>query len=146
MKVILLKDVKKIGRKFDEKEVADGYARNLLIPKGLAVPAGTASAKQILAQKNQVGTKRAKEDQVLRDNIAQLAGTTLTYTARANEQGHLFEKLTSEKLSAYIKKERGLTIDASRFDMEPIKESGTHEISVKVDEKNTHFTLEVIGE
>lgn len=147
MKVVLLKDVKKIGRKFEEKEVNDGYARNFLIPQRLAVPAGTPAAKQALEQKNQLSAHQNKEEKQTQDNIAKLSGSTITLTAKANEKGHLFEKITAQKLSAYIQKEKGLEISSDHFEIEPIKETGSHEIPVSIGEgKQTHFTLEITAE
>lgn len=150
MKVVLLKDVKKIGKRFEEKEVADGYARNMLIPKGLAVPAGTPAAKQALEQKGREGVQRSKEDEKLHENIAQLSGTTLELTAKANEQGHLFQKITAQKISDLLQNEKGFDISPDLLDIETIKEIGTHEIPVKIDGvpagrrgKSTHFTLEI---
>jgi len=145
MKVVLLKDVKKIGRRFEEKDVADGYARNFLIPQKLAVPAGTPAAKQALEHKSQLVTEQSKEDQKLQADITKLTGTTLKISAKVNEQGHLFEKLTAHKISAHIKEDLGLDIPQNLIEIEPIKEAGTHQIPISVGEgKQTHFTLEVV--
>ena len=144
MKVILLKDVKKVGRRFEEKEVADGYARNFLIPQKLAVPSGSPAAKQTLDQKNKEVASQEKQEESVRENITKLSGATLTVTAKANEQGHLFEKLTAEKICALIQKEKGLEIDPSYLNTESIKKTGNHQIPISIEEgKETHFTLEV---
>ena len=146
MRIVLLKDVKKIGKKFEEKNVADGYARNFLIPKGLAVPSGSPAAKMALEQRNQEGAHRQEQDKALQENITKLSGTTLRVSVRANDQGHLFEKLTAEKLSKLIKEMRGTDITPDLFDIEPIRTIGTHEIPLKIKDKTTHFTLEVMPE
>ncbi len=145
MKVVLLKDVKKIGHRFEEKNVADGYARNFLIPQKLAVPADTPAAKQVLEQKEQLIASQSKEGQTLQENIAKLTGTTLKISAKVNEQGHLFEKLTAHKISAHIKQDLGLDIPQNLIEIEPIKEAGAHEIPISIGEgKKTYFTLEVV--
>lgn len=144
MKIVLLKDVKKIGRRFEEKEVNDGYARNFLIPQKLAVPANTPAAKQALEHKGQLIAGQSKEEQKLRDSIAKLTGNTLKISAKVNEIGHLFEKLTAHKISAHIKQDLGLDIPQNLIEIEPIKEAGTHEIPISIGEgKQTHFTLEI---
>jgi len=147
MKVILLKDVKKIGRRFEEKEVANGYARNFLIPQKLAVPAGTPIAKQALEHKEQLIAGQSKEEQELQANIAKLTGTTLKISAKINEQGHLFEKLTAHKISTHIKQDLGLDIPQNLIEIKPIQEAGVHEIPISIGEgKQTHFSVEIVGE
>jgi len=147
MKIVLLKDVKKIGRRFEEKNVADGYARNFLIPQKLAVPADTPAAKQVLEQKEQLIASQSKEGQTLQADITKLTGTTLKISAKVNEQGHLFEKLTAHKISAHIKQDLGLDIPQNLIEIEPIKEAGAHEIPLSINgDKQTHFTVEIVGE
>ena len=143
MRVILLKDVKKVGRRFEEKEVADGYARNFLVPQKLAVPTGSPAAKQALDQRNREEVTHEKQEGTIRENISKLSGATLIITVKANEQGHLFEKLTAEKICALIQKEKGLKINPSYLEIEPIKQTGIHEIPIKIGDKETRFTLEI---
>ena len=144
MKVVLLKDVKKIGRKFEEKDVSSGYATNFLIPKGLAAPASSSIAKQALAQKETVQISKDQERQQTEENISKLSDTTIKIKVKANEQGHLFEKITAQKLSALVKREVGIEINPGHFNLEaPIKETGTHEVSVSFGELETKFKLGV---
>lgn len=142
MKVILLKDVKGIGKRFEEKNVSDGHALNFLIPQKLAVPASDASAGEIKAQKERENQAREKSGKILLDSIAQIAGTEVVIKEKANSKGHLFSGLSAEKLSQLLKIERGLDINPKHFLLDaPIKKLGQYEIGVKVDGKETHFKL-----
>jgi large subunit ribosomal protein L9 len=131
MKIILLQDVKGIGKKFEECEVSDGYAMNSLIPRKLAVStvgsaAATAKILKATEEKN-----KAKKEAVWAENITQLSGTVITIKRRANEQGHLFEKLTPSKICDILKIEKGIEISISEILLkEPIKEIGTFDIPI----------------
>ena len=90
MQVLLLGDVSGIGRKHEVKTVAEGYARNFLIPRGLATEAGAGKVAQVeKARAASADVMRAQSDLLLK-NLQSLAGTTLIIEAKANEQGHLF--------------------------------------------------------
>jgi len=145
MKVIFLKDIKGVGRKYEEKTVADGYALNQLIPKKLAVPSTGAAANQIKSLKENEAKHKEAEHSKLKGHIKELAGAEITIVVSANEKNHLFASINSEKISAIIKKEKGVEVDQECIILpQPIKELGTFEIPLKVgDEKETHFTLMV---
>ncbi|MDQ3089562.1 MAG: 50S ribosomal protein L9 [bacterium] len=143
MKVILLKDVKGIGRRFEEKNVSDGHAINFLIPKKLAVASGGAAAGQIKSLKE--ASLKSSEAKVRKniENISKLAGTEVRLAFKANEKGHLFASLTREKLAQTLV-DRGLDIPSESIILDhPIKETGTFSVPVSVDDKLTHFTLVV---
>ncbi|MDB5254337.1 MAG: ribosomal protein [Parcubacteria group bacterium] len=142
MKVIFLKDVKGVGRKYEEKNVADGYAINSLIPKKLAVPATGSAAGQIKSLKENDAKHKEAELQKLRGHIQNLSGIELVVETKANEKNHLFAALTKEKISELLLKEKGIEIEANCIKTDPIKELGTFTIPVRVEnEKETHFTL-----
>ena len=145
MKIIFLKDVRKIGKKYEEKEVSDGYARNFLIPQKLAVPASTSEAGRINELKKQDEEGREKGFKNLEESIRRAEEEKLTINVRANEQGHLFEKLTGEKISAFLKG-RNILIDPKLIDLkEPIKQTGTYEVPVRVGNNLAHLTFEITG-
>lgn len=143
MKVIFLKDVRKVGRRFEEKEVSDGFARNMLIPQGLAVPIGSPEARKVLEEKKNEGIKKAREGDKLHQHIAELSKAPIVIKARSNEKGHLFEKITAKKLSILLRKERGVDIGEDNLIIDTLKEVGTHEIPIKIDDKETKFVLEI---
>lgn len=139
MKVIFLKDVKGKGRKYEEKEVADGYAANFLIPQKLAVAADGPGAAQVKNLKAQDEQARAKRGEALNMKVSKIAGQKIELTMKANDKGHLFQKITAEKLGEI------LGIDADMIELqEPIRETGTFEVPVSVEKgKKTSFTLVV---
>ncbi len=146
MKVILLKDVKGVGRRHEEKNVSDGYAENFLIPKKLAVPATGGAAGQIKTMKESEAKHREAEDKKLEAEIQKLLNTNIEVSARANEKDHLFAALTSEKISKLLS-DKGINLPKESVLVEGgIKEIGTHNIKVKVGSKETHFVLKVKGE
>lgn len=145
MKVILLKDIKGVGRKYEEKNVSDGYALNMLIPKKLAVSATGAAAGQIKSLKENDAKHKEAENKKLEAEIAKLAGTTITTQEKANEKNHLFASLTKEKISALLKG-KGIDLSAELIGLKtPIKETGTYSIPVLVGGKETKFVLIVEG-
>ncbi|MBX4195865.1 50S ribosomal protein L9 [Candidatus Parcubacteria bacterium] len=143
MKVILLKDVKGVGKRYEEKQVGDGYAANFLIPRKLAVPATGAAAGMIKNMKESDSKHRDAEHKKLEEHVHKLANTTVSISAAVNEQNHLFASLTREKISNLLS-ERGIEVPADCIVLEQaIKEAGTHTIPVKIGDKETHFTLSI---
>lgn len=144
MKVILLKDIKGVGKRFEEKEISNGYATNFLIPKKLAVALSGTSAGAVKALKEQEEKNKEKASAEIAENISKIAGKTFAVKMKANEKGHLFQKITTEKISSILK-EQGISIGAEHILLaQPIKETGTFEVPVSVGEgKETSFTLEV---
>jgi len=142
MKIILLKDVAKLGRKYEVKEVASGHALNLLIPRGEAVNATPSAMKQMeVARAKAEGERKVRED-LLAKNIADLDGITLEVSGKANDKGHLFAGLHREALAAEIQKATELQVDPAFIDIDhPIKEVGEHKIQVKAGGKSATFKL-----
>lgn len=144
MKVILLTDVAKLGRKYETKEVSSGHAQNLLIPQGLAIVATPDAIKKydLLKAKNE-GERKVQEELLLK-NIDGLDKITLEVAGKANEKGHLFAGLHREELSKEIKKQTQLDIDPSFIELvHPIKEIGEHTVEVKGGGKAVRFKLVV---
>lgn len=143
MKVVLLKDIKGLGRKFEEKNVSDGHAMNFLIPNKLAVPANEAGTIKALKEKE--AQSREAEMKKIQETITKISGTEIDLKLKANEKNHLFASLNAEKLSDILKKEKGIDIDAKYIVLEyPIKQTGTFEVPVRVgEEREVKFTLRV---
>lgn len=93
MKIILLKDIAKLGRKYDVKNVSDGYALNLLIPKGAAVAATPDALKRLEAERSKIEGERKVQEELIAKNISGLQDVTLTIVGKANDKGHLFAGL-----------------------------------------------------
>lgn len=144
MKVILLQDVKGVGRRFEEKEVSSGYAANFLIPKKLALSANASSAGNVKALKEQSEKSVEKKRELLLGDVLKVSGKNIKVEVNANELGHLFASITKEKISEILKKE-GIEIDSEHILAKPIKEIGTFEVPISVGGgKETKFTLEVV--
>lgn len=142
MKVILLNDVPRVGQKYDVKDVANGYGRNYLLPKGLArVATDKVIAELSVLKARHEEEKRIQED-LLKKNIEDLNGITVVMREKANEKGHLFAGVHKEEIIPALKEQTHLAIESEHIALEhPIKELGEHKIEVKVGDKTAKFTL-----
>lgn len=140
MKVILLKDVPGVGKKYEVKNVSDGYARNFLIPKNLAKIATPAAIKTLEAEKKRREQEKEVQEDLLKINIEKLGETKIVIERKANEKGHLFDSLDSKDISKILKEKYQLDIPVEIIEIEnAIKSVGEHEFKIK-DKK---FVLEV---
>ncbi|MSR71485.1 MAG: 50S ribosomal protein L9 [Candidatus Taylorbacteria bacterium] len=144
MKVILLKDVAKVGKKYETKIVSDGFALNSLIPKGLAQVATPAFIKSItLLKANEDAEKKIQED-LLMKNLKDLEGIKVEMIAKANEKGHLFAGIHNAEIAPEITKQTRLIVSPEFIKLDkPIKEIGDHKITVEVQGKTVAFTLTI---
>ena len=143
MKVILLSDVKNVGKKGDVKEVADGYARNYLIRNHLAVEA-TKKALEILGQqKAEEAGKAEKQRQAAMELKERLEKITLNYRAKASNEGKMFGSVSTSKICDTLEKEYDIRLDKKKFvDNGNLTRLGNHEVKVKLFEGIT-ATLKV---
>jgi len=133
MRVILLQDVEKIGKKYEVKEVSDGHARNFLIPKGLAKPA----TKEVLAwleTQKEIEAKKAEEDlKKIQELASAIDDQEITIPVKVGEQDQLFEAISSQKISEKLK-EVGFDIKKGQIELpESIKELGEFPVKIKFD-------------
>ena len=133
MKIILLEDVKSVGKKGDVKQVADGYARNMLFPKKLALEATPANMKQ-LEKRQEKRAKEAAEDLAEAKALAtKLAGITVELTAKAGEAGRLFGSITNKEVADSIEAALGAHIDRRKIEIsEPVKTVGEYTAKVRL--------------
>jgi large subunit ribosomal protein L9 len=133
MKVILLRDIKKLGKKFEVKEVSPGYARNLLIPNGYAILADKQSLKRLESQKN-IEMKKAEERQKENEKmIKELEGKEIKIDTKIGEKGQLFETINEQKIADKLK-EMGFAVEKSNIEInEPIKCQGEYLVKLKLD-------------
>ncbi len=133
MKVILLKDVKNIGKKGEIKEVSDGYARNFLIPRRLAVKATEGNIKHLLDEKKQEKEKEERIRKRSEEILNKLSKKVWEIRVKAGSAGKLFGSLTSSSIAEMLSKATGEEIDKRWVKVKkPIKEIGTYEIDVKL--------------
>ncbi|MDB5204152.1 MAG: rplI [Candidatus Taylorbacteria bacterium] len=146
MKVILLKDVQKIGKKFDIKNVADGFALNSLIPTGKAKVATDAEIKKVEALKKVIEAEKKIQMDLLTKNINEINEKQVTIKAKANSKGSLFAQLHTEDIVKAIKESIGADIHPDFIILpKPIKEAGEHDLQVKVGDKKVTIKLIVEG-
>ena len=132
MKVILLKDMKGVGRHGEVKEVADGYALNRLIPGGLAQQATPEKIKTHAAAVQKESEARAHEQQALVAKIQSLEGAHIEISARATEKGGLFKSLGVPDIQKAIREQKKTDLPDGTISLEkPIKQIGDHELSIK---------------
>jgi large subunit ribosomal protein L9 len=132
MKVLLLKDVFKLGRAGDVKRVADGYGRNFLMPQGLAVLATPGALKQVDRIKTQATVQRNALNEELGSVAEQLNGMVLPFTARASETGKLYGSITSQMIADSISEKTGVEINKRQVFSQPLKEVGEHAVEIRL--------------
>ncbi|MCD6148664.1 50S ribosomal protein L9 [bacterium] len=131
MKIVLLEDIDKLGKKYEIKEVSDGYARNFLIPKGLAKLATPKNIKLAKIKKEKELRKAEEQLRRVQKMAAQIEGQEITISLKTGEKGQLFESVTSQMVSKKLA-EMGFEIKKSQIEIsKPIKEIG--EYPVKID-------------
>ena len=141
MKIVLLKDVHGVGKKYDTTTVADGFALNSLIPKGLAEFATDSVIARYAKIKEAEGENRkAKEEEVLK-NLDSIAAKVYEVTAKANEQGHLFAALHKDQIADLLNIDAGFVIMDKN-----IKEVGEHEVQISVQDKKAVVKVNIIAE
>lgn len=132
MKVLLVKDVYKLGRAGDVKKVADGYGRNFLLPQGLAVLATAGALKQADRIRAQAEVRRAALNEELRDLAEHVNGVTLEFTAKAGETGKLYGSITAQDVAAAIMEKTRYEVKRQQIDMQPIRELGEFTAHVRL--------------
>ncbi len=132
MKVILTDDVAGTGKAGDVKEVADGYARNYLLPKRLAQPAQPRAEAQIRAQKERQRHRQEAEMVAARSLAAQLSATIVEIAARAGETGKLYGAVVNIDVAEALEAKLGTAVDRRKIEFEPAHEVGEYEAVVKV--------------
>ena len=132
MKVILKADVKSLGKKGDLVNTSDGYARNFLFPKGLAIEANAQAMNEFNNKETAKKFHKAEEIKAANALKDRIEGKTFKVVAKAGANGKLFGSVTAKDVSAAIKEEMGETIDKRKISMQDIKAFGTTQIEVKV--------------
>jgi large subunit ribosomal protein L9 len=148
MKIILLQDVEGLGKVGDQKEVANGYARNYLLPRRMAAgatPSLIANRVQRIATEQRKAEKQAELNRQLAERLGQVA---LTFKAKVGTQGRLYGSITSQDIAAALRDAEHVTIDRRVIDLpEPIRALGTFQIPVKIAAQlESKITVNVIDE
>lgn len=141
MKVILLRDVAKIGRRHEVKEVPDGYALNMLIPRKLAEIATSESLRRLEELKSKQAAGAAQKGANFKDILLRLTENPPEISVEANEKGHLFKGVRAEDIATYLK-DLGCDIEAQNIKLDaPLKELGTHSVILQHKENKGAVTI-----
>jgi large subunit ribosomal protein L9 len=132
MKVLLIKDVYKVGRAGDVKRVADGYGRNFLLPQGLAVLATPGALKQVNSIKERAVSRRAALNQEMGSVAEVLGKLTIIFAGKAGETGKLYGSITSQMISDAIFEKSGVKIERRQIDTQPIRTLGDHKARIRL--------------
>ena len=144
MKVILKQNIKGIGQKYEVKNVADGYAVNFLIPRGLAEHASVEAVKKAEILKVSMEAEREIREKLTESQIEMLKEVKIILQKKANDKGHLFEAVHQKEIAEVLKEQAKIEIEAEFLKIEkPIKEIGEHKIFVEVGKNKGEFILHV---
>jgi len=139
MKVLLIKDVYKLGRAGEIKKVAAGYGRNYLIPQGLALPASPGASQQADRIRVKATELRAALNEELGDIAEVLNGKTLTFPVKAGETGRLYGSVSSEEIIKTIQANYEIELERRQVETEPIRQLGTFKVPI-------HLTMDLVPE
>lgn len=132
MKVILKADVKGQGKKGDLINASDGYAKNFLLPKGLAIVADKSAINELEGKKSAAQFHKNQEEMRARELAEQLEGKKVTFKAKSGENGKLFGSITAQDVANEIKQQLHIEVDKKKVQTESIKTLGTTEAVIKV--------------
>lgn len=147
MELLLKKDVEKLGRRGEVVKVSDGYARNFLIPKGIAVAVSKGNLKQIEMEKKKLEKEEKLKIAAVKEFAERLKAYSCTISAQANEEGNLFGSVTTAMIIEAMAKD-GFSLDERQIVLEnAIKELGVYTIPVRIDDNlQSEFKLWVVGQ
>jgi large subunit ribosomal protein L9 len=132
MKVLLIKDVYKLGRAGDVKKVADGYGRNFLLPQKMAVLATPGALKQTEKIRSQAEVRRTEQNSELKDLANQIKGLILVFAAKAGETGKLYGSITTQDVAVAIQEKTRFEVKKQQIDMQPIRNLGEFTAHVRL--------------
>lgn len=139
MIVILMKDVKGSGKAGDVVKVSDGYARNMLLPKGLAKEATEGNIRSLEKQKAIAAEKLEEQKAAAKEMAAKLEKITLKIESKGGDSGKLFGSITSKDIAEALEKQEGMKIDKKKIEMKtPIKQAGETEVTLKCSLRYPH--------
>lgn len=132
MKVVLLADVKGLGKKGELCNASDGYARNFLFPKKLAIEADNSALNELKNREEAAAHHKREEIKAAKELAAKLEGKTVTVKAKAGSNGRLFGSVTSKEIAAQIKETLGVEIDRKKMNVADIKNFGEYTAEIKL--------------
>ncbi len=145
MKVILKQDIKGVGKKDQVINAADGYARNFLFPKNLAVPADNGNMNNLKAKNDSVAYRKGEDLKEAKEIAEKMKKITVKIPVKAGENGRLFGAVTSKEIAESLKKDFNITVDKKKVLLsESIKVAGTTRVEIKLNEGVTASVLVMV--
>jgi large subunit ribosomal protein L9 len=133
VRVVLRDDVPSVGRKGEVVDVADGYARNYLVPQGLALAATSGAVDQAESMRRSRQVRDTKEREGAEATAKRLSGGRVSITARAGDDGRLFGSVTSAMIAEAVEAQLGIDVDRRKLGLdEPLKDLGEHEVPIRL--------------
>ncbi len=146
MKIILLKDIPKIGRKNEVKEIADGYALNFVLPRGLGIKATPGEIAKLDKVKATEDAEKQIQDNLLKKSLEQVSAMTITIQEKTNEKGHLFEGIGRDRLVKEIEKALDIKFEPSFIELaKPLKEVGQFIVDINAHGKKGKVKVVIEG-
>ena len=146
MKVILLQDVKPLGKKGELVNTSDGYARNFLLPRGLAVEANAQAMNELKNKESAEKYKIKVETEKAQADKDVLEGQTIKFLNQPGNNGKLFGSVTTKEIAEKIKKEYNIDVDKKKISVDDIKTYGTYKASIKLNHGITAELYVLVGE
>ncbi len=148
MKVILRADVPDVGHKGDVLDVADGYARNFLVPRGLAMAASKGALAQAESMRRARVVRDARDREAAEDVATKLTPLTITIPARAGAEGRLFGSVTTADIAEAVQAQSGIDVDRRRLHLDdPIRALGAHEVPLRLHpDVEVRLNVEVVAQ
>ena len=145
MKVILKQDIKGVGKKDQVINAADGYARNFLFPKGLAVPADNGNMNNLKAKNESVAYRKGEDLKEAKEIAERMKNITVKIPVKAGDNGRLFGAVTAKEIAETLKKDFDITVDKKKVLLsESIKVAGTTRVEIKLNEGVTASVLVMV--
>jgi len=133
MRVILKREVRGLGRPGEIKDVAEGYAQNFLLPKGLAIEATAGEVKHLARERAAEKVKKDRAHADAEDLATRLGGITLVFRLKAGEQGKTFGSVTNKDIAESLKREHKIEVDRAKIELaEPVKTLGAHTVEIRL--------------
>jgi large subunit ribosomal protein L9 len=133
MRVILKREVRGLGRPGEVKDVADGYAQNFLVPRGLAIEATAGELKHLAQERQAEKTKKDRAHSDAEDLAKRLGAITLVFKLKAGEQGKTFGSVTNKDIAEALRKEHHVDVDRTKIVLaEPVKALGAHSVEIRL--------------
>lgn len=147
MKVILLEEVKGVGKKDQLVNASDGHARNFLLPRKLAIEATKENVEKLEKQKKDAADRRAREAEAARELAGRVSKAAVRLRVKAGSQGKTFGSIGAKEIAEALREQAGIEVDKKKIVTEPIKALGEHRVALKLHaDVHCELALQLVGE